>query len=893
MSYDRPNRGGYRRRYRDDYDDHRREPIETPQDKLKSSIIKLGEVDPIQEITRVQSHIRSLQPVIPSLSEAFHLSVTEQPFKIPYYAALLRLLHDPNPAEEGETLGKQILDEFWKGFQAYVDKLAWRETRFCVHFFAHLTSAGLISPDSFAALLQSFTAVLDEFGVSHGRAKRAALCAAEGLMIAGASIKAQDETSVSDIISAIQTFIDTTGNLKWLVQPTLKLHSTTVDAEGADEVLDSAIAALKSLEAVDFEGPYPRPYADYPELEDTFTPFVLPSVLVTPEVIELDGTTETETEEATVQVKKEEWPEWWIRLFPDDVTPDPKTPAGYAVRTDLSAIVDIFEVNRKESARLLLEYPKWALPGTFKPRPGAPTSESEPVVTTEWQLESTILEIILGSSFLLPDSTHKQIYHISLITEICKLAPSTGGPAVGKSIRRLFTGLGDGLDPEIGRRFSEWFATHMSNFGFGWVWKEWIPDLDLSPQHPKRTFIRRVLELEIRLSYYDRITKTIPEEMRVEGAECLPVEAPGPNYEFDDPATLASPHHDAAQQILNLFRGRAKAEDVISQFEDMKSTLESDSSSIDTLTRSIPIQSLLHVGSRSFSHLLNAIERYLPLLRFVASGGVSQSAGSGIPEAKTDILNAVGSFWKREKMMVGVVLDKLMQYQIVDPVDVVGWVFDRTGELAGDGTTSGTIGTFEWGLIKGAMDKANGRVTTARRRLAMLRKEDDENKARIAAKAGDMDVEMDGNQGVCEEAFFWFLRVLIEKFVENETTTTIENPALVSALKAFSSLTKEQKGTLAKALEGFVGCLSPSATSEAAEVVLTEEAWRNRSNWGKEEWSIWETWGWYRHFCRAYSPYLRNYSTTLSTLAFASIEGSSEPAAELLLKIWNVAVGQE
>ena len=43
--------------------------------------------------------------------------------------------------------------------------------------------AKIISPDSMIALLQSFTAVLDEFGVSHGRAKRAALCAGEGLMI--------------------------------------------------------------------------------------------------------------------------------------------------------------------------------------------------------------------------------------------------------------------------------------------------------------------------------------------------------------------------------------------------------------------------------------------------------------------------------------------------------------------------------------------------------------------------------------------------------------------------------------------------------------------------------------------------------------------------------------
>lgn len=52
-----------------------------------------------------------------------------------------------------------------------------------IHFFAHLVIAKLVSAESMFALLQSFTAVLDEFGVSHGRAKRAALCAGEGLMI--------------------------------------------------------------------------------------------------------------------------------------------------------------------------------------------------------------------------------------------------------------------------------------------------------------------------------------------------------------------------------------------------------------------------------------------------------------------------------------------------------------------------------------------------------------------------------------------------------------------------------------------------------------------------------------------------------------------------------------
>lgn len=61
--------------------------------------------------------------------------VTEQPYKIPFYAALLRLLHEPENTSvppNTPSLGKQILEDFWKGFQAFVDKLAWREARLCV-----------------------------------------------------------------------------------------------------------------------------------------------------------------------------------------------------------------------------------------------------------------------------------------------------------------------------------------------------------------------------------------------------------------------------------------------------------------------------------------------------------------------------------------------------------------------------------------------------------------------------------------------------------------------------------------------------------------------------------------------------------------------------------------
>lgn len=59
--------------------------------------------------------------------------------------------------------------------------------------------------------------------------------------------------------------------------------------------------------------------------------------------------------------------------------------------------------------------------------------------------------------------------------------------------------------------------------------------MSLCPRHPKRAFIRRAVEFEIRLSYYDRILKTLPPPMQDPDALVMPEEAPGPDFEYDDP----------------------------------------------------------------------------------------------------------------------------------------------------------------------------------------------------------------------------------------------------------------------------------------------------------------------------------------------------------------------
>lgn len=97
----------------------------------------------------------------------------------------------------------------------------------------------------------------------------------------------------------------------------------------------------------------------------------------------------------------------------------------------------------------------------------------------------------------------------------------------------------------------------------------------------------------------------------------------------------------------------------------------------------------------------------------------------------------------------------------------------------------------------------------------------------------------------------------IEAEPKDDAAPVVENVALSTALKAFSSLTREQKAALSKTLEGFVACLAPSDTdvhaNPHARTVITEAAWENRANWGRDEWNAWETWGWYRQFCRAVS----------------------------------------
>jgi len=76
-------------------------------------------------------------------------------------------------------------------------------------------------------------------------------------------------------------------------------------------------------------------------------------------------------------------------------TPPTSQARGYIIRSLIIDTINIFEVNRRECARLLLELPRWFLEGTFRgKRSIGAKSDPEVVLEHEFVLEMTLLEVI-------------------------------------------------------------------------------------------------------------------------------------------------------------------------------------------------------------------------------------------------------------------------------------------------------------------------------------------------------------------------------------------------------------------------------------------------------------------------------------------------------------------
>lgn len=350
--------------------------------------------------------------------------------------------------------------------------------------------------------------------------------------------------------------------------------------------------------------------------------------------------------------------------------------------------------------------------------------------------------------------------------------------------------------------------------------------------------IKRVLELEIRLSYFDRIKLTLPDGYLSPAAEVYPSEAPSPDftYDADGPSALAA----QGSELVLIMRSRGSTEEIMDLLERWRADMVAGEIGVEPVpeeaaertARDIVFQSILSVGSRSFSHFLNILERYITLLRSLTKSSA----------ARIDLLRSVGRFWARNSQFAGIVVDKLLQYRIVDPVDVVAHIFEGEQPTldAEQPTPRDWSDINAWHTLRSTLEKVQIRVVGANGRLEALRKReedrlDSERAKRTIAEGQMVTDEPTADGGVADAA----------AAADGEGASAPDGGDAAAAAAAELSAVERQLASVKKEQEALI-----------VEVVKRFNDALSATPAGEEEQARWQNWflqGWYAEFCRTVS----------------------------------------
>lgn len=223
-----------------------------------------------------------------------------------------------------------------------------------------------------------------------------------------------------------------------------------------------------------------------------------------------------------------------------------------------------------------------------------------------------------------------------------------------------------------------------------------VDDVSLLPIHPKKAFITGAFDKEIRLSFADRIRKTLPEPYQPlisDAALQLDNEAPPFKYKFD-----TTPYAEEGRQLIKLLQVKAPEEDIAAKLSSIEKIASAQGLS-DPLIASTDayMTSICRLGCKTLSHMLSQIERYKSYLL---------SIGPRSEGARRQIITSVMDFWVEKPGVAVNIIDKLLNYTVLTPSSVVLWALgpDRLGK----GEALCTAHTYE--LVAGTVAKVTNRI---------------------------------------------------------------------------------------------------------------------------------------------------------------------------------------
>ncbi|KAK8753082.1 hypothetical protein OTU49_002403 [Cherax quadricarinatus] len=234
-------------------------------------------------------------------------------------------------------------------------------------------------------------------------------------------------------------------------------------------------------------------------------------------------------------------------------------------------------------------------------------------------LEYMIVEVVLAELFHLPGPRYIEICYGSLLIELCKLQPATMPQVLAQAVELLF----DRID-----------TMNVCCFD--------------------------------RLSYRQRIAEVVPEQF-----DCFVPHKPEPIYKYANADASDIPGADAAHQLENVIRAKGTGNEVLQVLNELPNPLrENDETDppYNPLQIQVFVQTLLHLGSKSFSHAFAGISKFLK---------VFESTVGSNEEAQILVLREMHEVWDHHQQMMVMLCDKFLRTQIVSCASVANWIFSK------------------------------------------------------------------------------------------------------------------------------------------------------------------------------------------------------------------------
>lgn len=569
-------------------------------------------------------------------------SIVSFPTRIGTYATLIGLI-----SVKHYNVSCQIINILHASYPVYLEAQKWQEALTIIHLLASLVNCKVIRP---SALLSQFEFMLEstlEDNIPQARSDYYVYTVLSSLPYVAQELALQPETqeNFENIMTTIEKYLEKRSKSHLKVIRVWQSSDSTIQMD----YLDSLWVQMKNFRATGWNETFlHRPYNDK-ESKDIMASSLIP--------------TNSPTFQIPAHSNKYIYPcpKIVFRIFEDDVSEGPKAIPGsdkierFCIENHIRATIDELSTDPKGCARHLINMH----------------------YADQLPIKHLLIETILGELLTLPRPKHQEIFYHTLLYEFARIFHPSKNPedlkynydiVLNEAVKVLYENL-DSISVSCFTRLVKWLSFHLNNSEFVYPWQTWQDATCKEKTSPKAVFVQDVLDRCVRLSFHQKILVLVKAHL----SDLMPPEVSvvyRPVF-VDDPkagqleATIKRLIAEKADgptisETLNIqIDGVELPEGVMLKEEKLAEQL---------LKIDIFIAVILHLGSKSLTHLSSALGKFKNVIK----------ALTRVPAGQAQLLQTMHSCLEHHPQLQVILVDKLLKAEIVGPVEVCNWIFSES-----------------------------------------------------------------------------------------------------------------------------------------------------------------------------------------------------------------------